>query len=135
MKKIIFLKIVVGIITLIFLIKFLTAIFLEPWIGKKIDSELNDGNRNYIVKINKVSILIIKSGLELEGITINSKQADEGDLDLNAEIESIKFKGINITKAIFRHDIHIRAVTISNSNINGDNSIFRENNATNSFTS
>jgi len=120
MKKIIFLKILVGIITLIFLIKLLTAIFLEPWIEKKIDSELNEENRNYIVKINKISILIIKSGLELRGITVNSKQADKGDHNLNAEIESIKFKGINLAKAIFRHDIHIRAVTISNSNIKGE---------------
>ena len=119
MNKIIFLKILVGIITLVLLLKFLTAIFFEPWIEKKIDSELNEENRNYIVKINKISILIIKSGLELRGITINSKQADKGDHNLKAEIESIKFKGINLAKAIFRHDIHVKAVTISNSNING----------------
>jgi len=61
MKKIIFLKILVGIITLIFLIKLLTAIFLEPWIEKKIDSELNEENRNYISEIDKLHILIAES--------------------------------------------------------------------------
>ena len=120
MKKKIFLIILGGIITLGLLLKFSTAIFFEPWIAKKIDAELNEENRNYIVKIEKVNISILKSGLELNGITINSKQAHEGDRDLNTEIESIKFKGINLAKAIFRHDIHIRAVTISNSSIKGE---------------
>jgi hypothetical protein len=120
MKKKIFLIILVGLITLGLLFKFLTPIIFEPWIAKKIDAKLNEGNRNYIVKIAKVNISIFKSGLELNGITINSKQALEGDRDLNTEIESIKFKGINLAKAIFRHDIHIRAVAISNSNIKGE---------------
>ena len=119
MKKNIFLRILVGIITLVFLVKFLTTFLFEPWLRKKIDSEMNKENRNFMVEIKKVKILIIKSGLKLEGITIYSKQMHEGNNDLNAEIESIKFKGINLTKALFRHDIHIRAVTISNSFIKG----------------
>ena len=120
MNKKIFLIILVGIITLGLLLKFLTAIFFEPWIAKKIDAKLNESNSNYIVKIEKVNISIFKSGLEMNGITINSKQAHEGDRGLNTEIESIKFKGISLAKAIFRHDIHIRAVTISNSKIKGE---------------
>jgi len=119
MKKKTFLKIFVGIITLVLLIKVLTIIFIEPWLGERIDAELNKENSNFIVEINKVHILIIKSGLNLEGITIYSKQTHEGDNDLNAEIESIQFKGINLTKAIFSHYIHIRTATISNSIIKG----------------
>jgi hypothetical protein len=119
MRKKPFFKILVGVITLVLLIKFLTTIFVEPWLREKIDTELNAENRNLIVKIEKVHVLLIKSGLELEGITIYSKQTHEGDHDLNAEIESIKVKGINLTKAIFKHYIHIRTVTISNSIIKG----------------
>ena len=112
-------KILVVIITLILLSEFATSIFIEPWIGKKIDAELNKENKNYIVNTDKVNISIIKSGLELKGITIDSKQVNEDDQELNAEIGSVKFKGINVFKAIFRHDIHIKSVTISNSIING----------------
>ncbi|NTW26595.1 MAG: hypothetical protein HGA37_17995, partial [Lentimicrobium sp.] len=120
MKKKIFFKILVVIITLVLLSEFVAAIFIEPWIGKKIDAELNKGNNNYIVKTDKVNISIAKSGLELKGITIDSKQVNEDDQELNAEIGSVKFNGINVLKAIFRHDIHIRSVTISNSIINGN---------------
>ncbi|MCX6262868.1 MAG: hypothetical protein NTY95_18865, partial [Bacteroidia bacterium] len=119
MKKKIFLKILVGIITLALLIKFLSVTFFEPWLGRILDAELNEENRNYIVEIDNVHILIIKSGIELEGITIYSKQAHEGDRDLNAEIESIEFKGINLVKALLKHEIQIGAVAISNSTING----------------
>jgi len=80
---------------------------------------LNGENRNYIVEIDKLHILLIKSGLELEGVKIYSKQKHEGDHDLTAKIESVKFKGINLVKAILRHDIHIGTVIISNSTIKG----------------
>lgn len=119
MKKKIFLKILIGIITLILLIKLLSLIFFEPWLGRILDTELNEESRNYIVEIDNVHILIIKSGIVLKGITIYSKQANEGERDLNAEIESIKFKGINLIKAIVKHEIHIGTVTVSNSIING----------------
>jgi hypothetical protein len=101
------------------IIKFLTTVFVEPWIGKKILAELNEENRDYLVEINKVHVLIIKSGLKLEGIKIYSKQEQGGNRDLKMEIESIKFKGFDLPKAIFRNDIYIREVTISNSSNKG----------------
>ena len=119
MKRKIYLKILLGIVTLVLMIKFLTTVFVEPWIGKKIEAELNEENRDYMVEIDKVHIFMIKSGIELESITIYSKQDHGGDRDLNGEIASIKFKGINLLKAMFKKDIDIREVTISNSNIKG----------------
>jgi hypothetical protein len=115
MKKKIFLKILVGIIILALLIKFLSVIFFEPWLGRILDSELNGENKNYIVEIDNVHILIIKSGIELKGITIHSKQEYGGDRDLDVEIESVKLKDIKLAKAILKHEIHIGTVTISNS--------------------
>lgn len=119
MKNTLYLKILVGIISLVFLMKFVTVIFFEPGMGKIIVAELNEKNRNYIVEIKKLHILIIKSGVLIEGVSINSKQVHDGDYDLKAEIETVKLKGINLAQAIFRHDIHISEVTISNSNIKG----------------
>ena len=92
-------KILLGIVTLVLLIIFLTIVFVEPWVGKKIRAELNEKNKDYMVEIDKVHILIITSGIELESITICSKQEHGGDRDLNGEIASIKFKGINLAKS------------------------------------
>src|SRR4030042_2112427 len=119
MKRKIFLKILLGIVTVVLLIIFVTKVFVEPWIGKKIRAELTEENRDYMVEIDKVHILMITSGIELENITIYSKQEYRDDRDLKGEIESIKFKGINLAKAIFRNDIYIRELTITNSSNKG----------------
>ena len=119
MKKKIYLKILIGIAGLLLLIKFFTAILAEPWVGNKIAAALNGENRNYIVGIEKVHISIFKSGIEFKGISIYPKSANVNMQDLNGEIESIRFKGIRLFKALFRHDIYINAVNISNSTFNG----------------
>ena len=119
MKRKLFFKILLGIVTLVLLIKFLTTVIVEPWIGKKIQATLNEKYSDYIVKMDKVHISMITSGIELENITIYSKQEHGGDRALNGEIASIKFKGINLMKATFKNDIDISEVTISNSNIKG----------------
>jgi hypothetical protein len=120
MKKNFLLRILVGVIAFVLLLKFLTVIIFEPWLERIIVAELNDENRNYVVEIKKLHILIIRSGVQIEGVSISSNQVHEDDHDFKAEIETVKFKGINLFKAIFRHDIHIGAVTISNSTIKGE---------------
>jgi hypothetical protein len=77
MNRKIFLKILLGVVILVLLIKLLTIVFIEPWIEKRIETELNGQNGNYLVEINKVYILIIRSGIELDSITICSKQDHE----------------------------------------------------------
>ena len=105
--------------TLVLLVEIITTIFIEPWIGGKIRSELNKEVRNYIVEIDKVNILIIKSGIKLTGMTIFSNPENGGDRDLIGEIASVKLTGINLPRAIFKHDIYINKVNFSNSIING----------------
>ena len=126
MKRKIYLKILLGIVTLVLLIKFLTIVFVEPWVRERINAELNEENRDYLVEIDKVHILMIRSGIELESIKIYSREEHGGERDLNGEIASIKFKGINLAKAIFKNDIYIREVTISNSSIKGKIPFSRE---------
>lgn len=115
----IFIKILAGTIIAVLLIILMKKTVFEPWLGRKLDSELNEKNSIYTVEIDKLHILIVKAGLNLEGVKIYSKQKLEDNHALEAEIESVKFKGINLAKAIIRHDIHIGTVTITNSNIKG----------------
>lgn len=119
MKTKLFLKILIGIVTLLLLIKLLTIILIEPWVGNKIQSVLNEKNRDFIIKIEKVHILMLRSVIKLEIITINSKEQHAGRPDFKGEIASIKFKGIKFAKALFKKDIDIRELTISNICIKG----------------
>ena len=111
----IFIKIFTGTIIAGLLIMLMAETVFEPWLGRKLDAELNEKNSKYIVEIDKFNILMLNSGIHLEGVKIYSKQKQEDNHSLEAEIESIKFKGINLAKAIIWHDIHIGSLTVENS--------------------
>jgi hypothetical protein len=61
----------------------------------------------------------MRSGLELENIRIHSRAETNGDRDLSGVIGSVKFKGIRLMKAIFKKDIYISEIILSNSSIKG----------------
>ena len=119
MKRKLLLKIFYGIVALILMCLFLTKVMIEPWIGKKIQTIINESNKDFIVEIDKIRISIFRSELELENITISSKTERQGVPELKGEIESIKIQGINITKVIFKKDFEIKEVTFFNSSIKG----------------
>jgi len=119
MKQKLFLKILFGIGALTLFLMLLTKVLVEPWIGRKIQTSINDSNKNLNVEISKVHFSIWRSALELKNITISPKPEQEGIGDLRGEIASIKFEGISLAKAIFKKDIEISEVTIFNSTIKG----------------
>jgi len=120
------LKIVGVLVTLVLLIKFLAIFIIEPGIRERINAGLNEENSRYLVETDKVHILIIRSGIELENIRIHSKEEQKGEWNLNGVIVSMKFKGIRLAKAIFKKDIYISEVVISNSSIKGKIPFSRE---------
>lgn len=119
MKRKKYLIILLSIFTLVVMVKLLTIGFLEPWVRTKLHVALNEKIRDYTIEIDKVHILIITSGIELEGITIQSKQGDEDHSDSYAKIKSVKFNGINILKVLFKNDIDISKVSIENCSVKG----------------
>jgi hypothetical protein len=113
------LRIILGITAFVLLVLLLTKVVVEPWIERKIQSSLSEIPGDYQLKIEKVKVSILRSGVELEQITLQSIQENEGQSGLTGEIESVKFKGIHRMKAIFRKDIDIREVDVFNSRIIG----------------
>ncbi|WP_289529866.1 hypothetical protein [Labilibaculum sp. K2S] len=98
----------------------LTKVVIEPWIGEKILTSLNNKPGDYLLKIEKVHVLIFQSGIELENITLIPKQEYEGQTNLTGEIETVTFKGIHLIKAFFRNEIDIRGAVIFNSRLTGN---------------
>ena len=119
MKKEIFLRIIFGITAFILLVMLLTKVVVEPWIGKKIQASVNEKSGDYQLKIEKVHVSILRSGIELKNITLQSKTENEGESVLTGEIESVKFKGIHLLKAVFWRYIDIREIAIFNIRIIG----------------
>jgi len=119
MKRKVYLKIFVGIAAFVLLIKLLTVIFIEPWVGEKIEATLNEKYDDYIVEINNVHISWFSSGLVLENLTIGSRNEHGRLPGFSGEIVSIKLKGINLAKVLFKKQIQINEITISEGSFNG----------------
>ena len=97
----------------------LTTVFLEPWAAKKIQAAFNKSSDKYHLEIGKVNISIIKSGIELENITLSPKPQNDSLTDFKGEIASVKFKGVKLFKALFKNDIDVSEVNIFNSRFAG----------------
>ena len=119
MSKSIYLKILTGIIVFVVLLLFVTKVVVEQWIGNKIAAKFNENSKNYTVEIDKVQISVFTSSIELDSITLHAKQVTGVAQVLNGQITSIQLKGIGFWNAIFKKDIEIDEVIISNTNIKG----------------
>lgn len=123
MKRKIVLRILFGIIAFVLLVLLLTKVVVEPWIGKKIQTSLDENSGEYIIKIEKVHVSIFRSGVEFENISLHSKQENDGQPGLTGEIESVKIKGIHLFKALLKKDYHVNEVDIFNSRLTGEISL------------
>jgi len=119
MKHKLLLKILFGAVTFVLLLILMVTFVVEPWVGKKIETTVNKNSADYLLKIGKVRISIIKAGIAMEDISLKSKQENRSQADLTGEISSIAFKGINLWKALVKREIVVREASISNSRITG----------------
>lgn len=114
-----YLKVLIGICSLILIIKLLVIVFIEPGIRNKTEAALNKKTKDYSFHIEKVHIKLISSVIKFDGIKILSKSVSEGQASLSGEIESVNIRGISILRALFKKDIIIRELIISAISIKG----------------
>jgi hypothetical protein len=108
-----------GILALIILIMLITPVVVESWAKNKIQSKFRDKVQDYRLDIGNVDVSIINSGVEIKNITLTTKLKKDGIPALKVEIASFQLKGVKLMKALFRNDIEVGEVVISNSNITG----------------
>lgn len=115
-----FLKVLLGIVILVLLIKFLTVVFIEPRVKETIENSLNEKGKNYQFEINKVRIYMLRGAMDVRGIEFFSVMNSTGERELIGEIKAVKFRGIRIAKAIIRKDINVRTIVVSDSYLKGE---------------
>jgi hypothetical protein len=120
MKKSTILKIIIGIVAIIVLLRISIPLLVEPWIERKIVSTMNEEMGDYIVEVDQVNVNIFKSRIDLENISIRPRQEHVDRSNFIGDISSIKLKGIDIVKFIIKKNIDISELTISNSKILGN---------------
>lgn len=119
MKGKIVVYILLGIVILAVVLLIVTPVIVEPVLRKKVLVALNEKLTNHHVEIEKVHFSLVQSAIEFENIILTSNHQNEGNNDLTGEIESVKFKGISLLKALFKKDFDIDEVIISNATIQG----------------
>ncbi len=112
-------KILIGISAGILLVFLLKVFLVEPLVKERIQSAINKSTGAYLIKIEKVHISFIRSGIDLKNITLQSKLKETVEQDITGEIESLSIRGINLVKALFKKDIDIGEVTFFNINLAG----------------
>ncbi len=121
MKKKILINTSFAITTIVLLIWIALLIFIEPWVARRIEKGLNEKLKDYTISIGQVNVSLFKSSIELEKIKIFSNNTSIiKNSFLKGEITSIKIKGIKLWRAVFKRDIEISEVLISNSKIDGN---------------
>ncbi|MDZ4823669.1 MAG: hypothetical protein SH856_09430 [Flavobacteriales bacterium] len=117
-------KILIGLLALLVLLKIITMVWIEPWVGKKIENSFNDGSKIYSVEIGGVDISILDRGITLKNIEVFSR-AKESDNHLTIGLSSIRLSGINLG-SLFRKDLDIREISVSRCNARGNISSAKE---------
>ena len=107
------LKILVGFILLVILIKLFTGFYLESLVKDKIQSALNKKSNKYTIKIDKINFLYLRAGIEVESIAVYTDPSFEAYGDLNSKISQVKITGIHLIRALFHHDYHFKRLIIS----------------------
>jgi hypothetical protein len=115
MKRKKFLQVLVGIAILILLFTIFILVFLKPWIEKKIMAAINNIHSDYTITVEGINAVFLPPGVEWNGISIDSKNKS----GINAKVQSIKFKGVNLIKFLFNKDVDIKEVVVSGGDIRG----------------
>lgn len=117
-KRVIY--IVLGTIAaVIIIVVLLKKSVLEPWVKGRIESAINESAGQYIVTIDSIHILALRSGIELINISVESKPESEGKIDITGKIGSLNLTGISLINAIFRNAYYINEITILDSHLKG----------------
>jgi hypothetical protein len=105
--------ILTGIILFALCVQLVTSLYLESLVRHKILTSLNKPGNKYTVEIKKVHISLLRSGIEIDSVSIFTDPSIETYGDLNGRISSIKATGIHWLQALFHHDYHINNLIIS----------------------
>ena len=114
-------KIIIGSILFVLLLFFISKALLEPWLIRKMEDAFNSKSDKYLIKINKASLFLFKSRLEIDKITIGTKHAIGNSSELQGEITSISLNQIKIFKALFNKDIEIAYIKIGSCDLKARN--------------
>jgi hypothetical protein len=134
MKGSIVLKWVLGVIAIILLLKIILWVIVQPLIRNKVEQALNNNNSGYSFQIDKVKLSLLPVSIKFESIAIFSNLENETTPDSVGIVSSVRLKGINLFSAVFKKDVRIAAITISNSDLKA-NIVFPENEEKSPFVS
>jgi hypothetical protein len=107
MKKRIWVRVLLGMAAFVLLFLFLTTVVVEPWIGRKVSASISEKSGDYTLNINEIRVSVFRSGIVLKNVHLFSKPDKTRQPGLSGTIESVRFNGIHLVKALFRKVFHV----------------------------
>lgn len=117
MKGRVIFKWTLGILTIALFLKLILLIVVQPWVSSKVETSLNKNFSGFIFEINRVHLLLFSRAIKLESIIVFSESEIGDSPDSVGVVSSVHLKGINLVSALFKKDISIRNITISDSEL------------------
>ncbi|HVD97220.1 MAG TPA: hypothetical protein VNB90_03375 [Cytophagaceae bacterium] len=93
--------------------------FIEPWAEQEIESVLHEKYTDYKIDIDKVHILFLSRGIEMENVSIVPKTEFTDKMGLKGEIRRMAFLGIHLQKLFSNNDLEIDEVSVSEGTLKG----------------
>jgi hypothetical protein len=103
MKLNFLIKTVVGIAAFAMVILLITKVIAEPLIERRIRAALTEKTDDSLITIQKVQVSILHSEVEFENIGLRLKSENEEQPGLSGEIETVRFKGIQLIAVLARY--------------------------------
>jgi hypothetical protein len=113
------LKVLIGFVLFVLVIKLVTSLFLESVVRDKIQNALNNLSRKYTVKIDKVHILYFQAGIEIRSVEVYTDPSIDTYGDLNSKISKIKITGFHLAPFLLHRDYHFNGLIITQPEIVG----------------
>ncbi len=120
MKQKLFLKILLGLAALLLCIKMLTVSVIESWLKRNAEAAFNENIPGLNLEIDDVHISLIKAGLRLEGISVQSVTPFADSMEMDGKIAAINIKGLHLLNLLFKSGIDIVEISVSDSYIRGN---------------
>ncbi|MGB3081346.1 MAG: hypothetical protein WBB31_19845 [Saprospiraceae bacterium] len=117
MRKKIGLRILLSIVVLALSLKLIAIFFVEPWIAHKIESLSGQPTAPFKIKVEDVNLFLLSFGIGFNHITIYENTKDAVGTVATGNIDFVQFKGLNIFKVFFSHELVFRELLVSNGNI------------------
>lgn len=104
----------ISLVVVVLILKLTTTLFVEPWLGNRLESHFNDTSEKYRITVGPIHLRPLFAEVKLDSILLISK-----DKRLTGRVTAVSIQGVNLFRLLFQKNISIRKLSVSEIRIFG----------------